>query len=100
MLKKTAIAAVRSPLLLAIVCSAAASTVQAQEVTLKDAIQCKDFKHNADGSWHAEDVSVSYRGSKNQQQLNLFGSTTIRKGQIMGGVDLWALLNDKCGTGR
>lgn len=100
MLKKTAIAAIRSLLLLAIIWSATANIVQAQEVTLKDAIQCKDFKHNADGSWHAEDVSVSYGGGKNQQQLNLFGPTTIRKGQTIGGIDLWALLNDKCGTGR
>ena len=75
------------------------ATVQAQDLTLKDAIQCKDFKRAADGNWHAEDVSVTY-GPKNKQQLNLFNSTTIRKGTPIGGIDLWTTLNDKCGTGQ
>jgi hypothetical protein len=99
MFTKTAVAASRLPFLLVIAWLATGDTVRAQDATLKDAIQCKNFKHNADGSWHAEDVSVSYGGDKNQQ-LNLFGPTTIRKGQALGGVDLWALLNEKCGTGR
>ncbi len=100
MFKKTAVAAFRLPVLLVIAWSSTLCAVKAQEVTLKDAIQCKDFKRAADGNWHAEDVSVTYGSRKNQQQLNLFGSTTIRKGSPMDGIDLWALLNDKCGTGQ
>ncbi len=49
-------------------------------MSLKDAIQCQDFKRAADGNWHAQDVSVTYGAKNSQQQLNLFGSTTIRKG--------------------
>lgn len=73
----------------------------AQDVTLKDAIQCKDFTHNSDGSWFAKDVSLNYGPAGSQQQVNLFGPTTIRQGKnLAGGVDLWAVLNAKCGTGK
>ncbi|MBV8838195.1 MAG: hypothetical protein JO000_16800 [Alphaproteobacteria bacterium] len=65
---------------------------------MKDAIQCKDFKHTADGSWSAEDVSLSYRSGNDQLQLNLFGPTKIVKGKTFDGVDLWGLLNEKCGA--
>jgi len=99
MFKKNAVVAFRLPVLLVIAWYTTLCTVQAQDVTLKDAIQCKDFKRAADGNWHAEDVSVTY-GPKNKQQLNLFGSTTIRKGTPIGGIDLWTTLNDKCGTGQ
>lgn len=100
MFQKAAVTAIRLLFLLVFVCCATAGAVRAQDVTLKDAIQCKDFKHNADGSWHAEDVSINYGGGKNQQQFNLFGPTAIRKGQPVNGVDLWVLLNEKCGTGH
>jgi hypothetical protein len=100
MFKKNAVVAFRLPVLLVIAWSTTLCTVQAQDVTLKDAIQCKDFKRAADGNWHAEDVSVTYGSKNNQQQLNLFGSTTIRKGTAIGGIDLWTTLNDKCGTGQ
>jgi hypothetical protein len=68
-----------------------------EATTLKDAIQCKDFKRDADGSWYAEDVWLSHGSGKNQLQLNLFGPTTIAKAETFGGVDLWSLLNEKCG---
>jgi len=74
---------------------------RAQDVSLKDAVQCKDFKHNSDGSWFAKDVSLNYGPPGSQQQVNLFGSTTIRQGKILaGGVDLWAVLNEKCGAAK
>ncbi len=95
MFKKTAAAAFRLSVLLV---SASLCTAGAQDVPLKDAIQCKDFKHAADGNWQAQDVSLTYGSKNNQQQLNLFGSTTIRKGAPIGGVDLWTILNDKCGA--
>jgi hypothetical protein len=66
--------------------------------TLKDAIACKDFKRQSDGGWSAEDVSLSYGTGKNQLQLNLFGPTKIVKGKAFDGVDLWSLLNEKCGS--
>jgi hypothetical protein len=93
---KTVAIAFRLPVLLVVAWSTMVCSVRAQEVTLKDAIQCKDFKHAADGSWQAEDVSVSYGTKSKQQQLNLFGSTTVRKGSPVGGVDLWTILNEKC----
>ncbi|MGO9007335.1 MAG: hypothetical protein ACLQIQ_11205 [Beijerinckiaceae bacterium] len=100
MFKKTAVTAFRLPVLLVIAWSTTVCAVQAQDVTLKDAIQCKDFKRAADGSWHAEDISITYGSNKNQLQLNLFGATTIRKGTPFGEIDLWTLLNDKCGSGQ
>ena len=94
-------ATVRLPLLFISACSIAwllaAGPVRAQDATLKDAIQCKDFKHNADGSWFAKDVSITY-GPGKSSQFNLFGSTTIRKGVPINGVDLWPILTDKCGS--
>ena len=87
--------------LLILACAPAPEIARAQDVTLKDAIQCKDFKHNSDGSWSAKDVSLNYGPPGTQQQVNLFGPTTIRQGKILaGGVDLWGLLNAKCGTGK
>jgi hypothetical protein len=90
-----------SPTLLILACVTAPGMARAQNVTLKDAIQCKDFKHDPDGSWHAEDVSLNYGPPGSQQQVNLFGPTTIRRGKtLVAGVDLWAVLNEKCGTGK
>jgi hypothetical protein len=100
MFTKMAVTASRIPVLLVVAWCTTLGTARAQDVTLKDAIQCKDFKHAADGSWHAEDVSVTYGGKSKQQQLNLFGSTTIRKGSPVSGVDLWTILNEKCGTAK
>jgi len=90
-----------SPALLIVACITAPAIARAQNVTLKDAIQCKDFTHNSDGSWSAKDVSLNYGPPGSQQQVNLFGPTTIRQGKILaGGIDLWAVLNEKCGTGK
>lgn len=87
--------------LLIFACVTAPSMARAQDVTLKDAIQCKDFKHNSDGSWSYDDVSLNFGPPGGQQQLNLFGSGTIRQGKIVeGGIDLWAVLNEKCGAGK
>jgi hypothetical protein len=100
-MSKTAFArSIRLPVLLVIACAMASGAVLAQDdVALKDAIHCKEFKHNRDGSWYAESVSLDYRPSKKEQkQLNLFGAT-IRKGQVDAGEpDLWAVLNEKCGS--
>jgi hypothetical protein len=87
-------------MLVAAACVLAPAIALARDATLKDAIQCKDFKRKANGSWSAEDVSLSYGSGKNQMQLNLFGPTTIAKGQTFDGVDLWGLLNEKCGAGQ
>jgi hypothetical protein len=100
MFKNTTVAAFGAPVALVIVWCTTLGAAQAQDVTLKDAIQCKDFKHAADGSWHAEDVSITYGGKSNQKQLNMFGSTTIRKGSPVSGVDLWTMLNEKCGAAK
>jgi hypothetical protein len=86
-----------SSALLVLACVAAPGIARAQDMSLKDVIQCKDFKHNSDGSWSAKDVSLNYGPPGKQQQVNLFGQTTIRQGKILaGGVDLWAVLNEKC----
>jgi hypothetical protein len=90
----------RMPLaMLLLTCSAMSAPARAQDVTLKDAIQCKELKHNSDGSWYADSVSVNY-GPGGKQQLNLF-DTTIRKGSTeVAGLDVWQLLNEKCGAGH
>jgi hypothetical protein len=87
----------RLPVLLVIACATLPGAATAQDVTLADAIQCKDFKHNADGSWYAGSVSLNY-GPGKKQQMNL-SDATIRRGQAKGNApDLWALLNAKCGA--
>lgn len=60
-----------SPSLLIVACILTPRIALAQDVTLKDAIQCKDFKHNSDGSWYAKDVSLNYGPAGSQQQVNL-----------------------------
>jgi hypothetical protein len=87
-------------MLLAVVCCAAPRAALAQDAAaLRNAIQCKDFKHNRDGTWYADAVTLNYGPSKSdQQQMNLFGAT-IRKGKAdPGEPDLWTLLNEKCGA--
>lgn len=68
--------------------------VRAADVTLKDAVNCKDFKHNADGSWYADSATLNYGpGGKNQMQMNFFGTTiTSKTGEI------FTILNEKCGS--
>jgi hypothetical protein len=90
-------ATIRLPVLLVIACTIGFSPSRAQDVTLKDAIQCKDFKRNSDGSWFAKDVSINY-GAGKSSQFNLFGATTIRKGVPLNGTDLWVILTAKCGS--
>jgi len=88
------------PVLLATVCCTASGAAVAQDdAALKNAIQCKDFKHNRDGSWYADSVTLNYGPSNSdQQQMNLFGAT-IKKGKAQAGEpDLWTMLNEKCGA--
>jgi hypothetical protein len=90
----------RLSVLLAIICCMAPGGVLAQDdAALRNAIQCKDFKHNRDGSWYAEAVSLEYGASKaEQKQMNLFGAT-IKKGKAEAGEpDLLTILNEKCGA--
>ena len=91
---------IRLFIVLAIVCCMAPRGVLAQDaVALKNAIQCKDFKHNRDGSWYADSVSLDYgSGKKDQKQMNLFGATIRKGGAAAGEPDLWAILNEKCGA--
>lgn len=89
-------ATIRLSLLLVIAGSMSPGPTWAQDVTLSDAIECKDFKRNPDGSWLAEDVSINY-GPRKSIQFNLFGRTTIRKGVPINGSDLWTILTAKCG---
>jgi hypothetical protein len=95
-MKTSVLTAIRLSVLLAVACLAMPGAVSAQDdVALKNAIQCKNFKHNRDGSWYADSVSLEY-GPQGQKQMNLFGAT-IKKGQAATGEpDLWALLNEKC----
>ena len=99
-MSKNALArSIRLSMLLAAVCCAAPATFAQDEAALKSAIQCKDFKHNRDGSWYAESVTLNY-GPQGQKQMNLFGAT-IKKGKAdPGEPDLWAVLNEKCGAVR
>lgn len=90
-------ASIRLPLVLVIAWAMGPSPSRAQDVALKDAIQCKDFKRNSDGSWFAKDVSINY-GPGKSTQFNLFGPTTIRKGAPLNGTDLWGILTAKCGS--
>ncbi len=99
MSRNAAQAAIRLPVLLVVACCAAPAALLAQDTTLKDAVQCKDFRHNPDGSWYAESASLTY-GPGKKQQMNLFG-TTIRKGHAKPGEpDLWAILDEKCAARR
>lgn len=85
--------------LLVVVCAVASAPCRAQDVTLKDAIQCKEFKKNSDGTWYAEFASLNY-GPGKKEQMNFF-DTKIKKGSAQAGEpDMWTLLNEKCGTGR
>jgi hypothetical protein len=94
MFRRAFVSAKRLAIVMACCVPAAA---MAQDAALKAAIQCKDFKHNSDGSWFAQDVSITY-GPGNSTQFNLFGPTTIRKGTPVNGTDLWTILTDKCGS--
>lgn len=85
--------------LLVVACAMAPKIALAQDVTLKDAIQCKDFKRNSDGSWHTEFASLEY-GPGKKQQMNFFGTTIRKKAVKDGEPDMWALLNEKCGAGH
>jgi hypothetical protein len=99
MLTDARVRPIRLSVLLAISLCMAAGVVLAQDdAALKTAVQCKDFKHNRDGSWYAESASLDYGpNGKDQKQINLFGAT-IKKGQAAAGEpDLWAILNEKCG---
>lgn len=53
MSRYTANAVIRFLILLVIACCATPGAVLAENVTLKDAVQCRDFEHNRDGSWYA-----------------------------------------------
>ncbi len=80
-------------------CAIAPGIALAQNATLKDAIQCKEFKHNSDGSWYADSASLNY-GPGKKQQMNFFSATIKKKPVKAGEPDMWALLNEKCGTGN
>ena len=81
---------------LVVACALAPGLVDAQDVTLRDAIDCAQFKRDASGNWHAKDVSLNYGPSK-KNQLNLFGNSTITQ---KSHPDLFAALNAKCAAGR
>ncbi len=85
--------------LLIVTCAMAPGIVLAQDVTLKQAIQCKEFKHNSDGSWYADSASLNY-GPEKKQQMNFFDATIKKKAVKADEPDMWALLNEKCGTGH
>ncbi len=81
----------------AIGCLAAAlapTVACAASVTLKDAVNCADFKHNTDGSWRTQFASLKY-GPDGKNQMNFFDTTiTSKNGEI------FTVLNDKCGGGH
>lgn len=79
-----------------VVVAAVPTFARGADMTLKDAVNCADFKHNSDGSWYAKDVTLSYGRNGTQQQMNFFGPTTItsKDGEI------FRVLNEKCGGGH
>jgi hypothetical protein len=78
----------------AAICALATQSVSAADVSLTDAINCSDFTHNPDGSWYAKSASLNY-GPDSKIQLNLHHTTITAKD-----ADLFAALNQKCGTGH
>jgi hypothetical protein len=77
-----------------VIASAVAPGALAANRTLKEAINCADFKHNPDGSWYAKSVTLEY-GPGNKTQTNFFDHTiTSKDGEIF--IDL----NEKCGAGH
>jgi hypothetical protein len=74
---------------------ALAPVARAADATLKDAIMCSDFKHNAGGSWYAKSASLNY-GPNNSTQSNFFDTTITSK----SAPDVFAALNEKCAAGK
>ena len=68
--------------------------VQAANVSLADAVNCADFKHNPDGSWYAKYASLNYDGPDGKKtQTNFFDAKiTAQNGEI------YTVLNNKCGA--
>lgn len=77
------------------VCALPLQLARAQDVTLRDAIKCEDFKRSSDGSWHAKSVSLNY-GPGKKTQLNLFDATITPKRH----PEIFAILNEKCAPTR
>lgn len=65
----------------------------------RNTIDCRDWTHNADGSWTAHDNAKPFDvGNGTGATLH---STRITAHHIaMGGFDLWSVLNEKCGAQR
>ena len=80
---------------LVVACALPLQLARAQDVTLRDAIKCEEFKRNADGSWLAKSVSLNY-GPGKKTQLNLFDTTITQKTH----PDVFAILNEKCAPAR
>ena len=72
--------------------AATAPPAAAADKTLKDAINCSDFKRNADGSWHTDKATLAY-GPGDSIQTNYFGPSTITSKD----GEMFTALNEKCG---
>jgi hypothetical protein len=87
--------AVLAGALVAVICTVPLHPAAAQDVTLRDAIKCEEFKRNADGTWYAESVSLNH-GPGKRIQTNLFDTTITQKSH----PEIFAILNEKCAPAR
>ncbi|MBV8964168.1 MAG: hypothetical protein JOY67_11185 [Hyphomicrobiales bacterium] len=72
------------------------SSVRAEDVPLPpNTLPCDAFTKKSDGTWFAtRPVTFDVGNAKN---LNLDGGAITPKSQTLGGVDLYVLLDAKCG---
>jgi hypothetical protein len=69
----------------------------------QNTLACSDFTKNADGTWNGHRDQAPFDIAP-QKQIKITGD--IRPGKIKlytsggGNIDVWALIEAKCGTGR
>ena len=81
-------------------CAVAPELAWADDVTLRDAIDCKDFKRNADGTWYADNVSIAYGPGKKYHMVLIHSTIRKTKGPFDSHAPILDLLNEKCGAGK
>lgn len=87
--------AILASAVIAVICTLPLHPAAAQDVTLRDAIKCEEFKRNANGTWDAKSVSLNH-GPGKRTQTNLFDTTITQKNH----PEIFAILNEKCAPAR